>query len=296
MYTRDYLIRYYAQLGFKFHKIKWGKKPDGDQIGATVDFSYQDESDYVSTSKFYIKTHECGSSSRSRHGDVVDPREIWVYSFLELVGLGAEVHFYFHQLDRRNVYIASKEVACFETFDFACNRSDFIKEFKNDETYTKCLIYVELIGKMLCLNDINNNLGNFGLISPVSSYLDIRLVDFFICSVFIDQDMLEKFKKPDISLSHKEHDLHVFFKVTKERKSQIAKEILTDLLNRDVNFFKKSCKKASERTSAFLAEYERGIKSNELRNEYDRKCGYYNAYLSKIDENISKFINHFCFQ
>jgi hypothetical protein len=144
-----------------------------------------------------------------------------VYKFFDLIGLGPpERHFYYNIVSRENFYIASKDInesltnQSWRTFDFDSNEDSFINSFESDNNYMKCLVYMELISKILYLNDVNNNLSNFGLITPVLSYKDIRIIDFYVNDIFLKDDMLERFERPDISLNNKTYldkESQIFF-------------------------------------------------------------------------------------
>ena len=150
---------------------------------------------------------------------------------------------------------------------------------------------------MLFINDINNNLGNFGLVEPVSSYKDIRIIDFFICNDFLGNDMLDRFESPNISIANKS-DLdskskQYFFTIKSEDKISMAEYILSDIINSNEDFFYRNLQDAIGKTKLYIDEYEKGLKENEDKVEFEQNIKKYQEYICKVNLNFKNFIEKY---
>ena len=303
-WTRYYFLAVYKPpKGHSIAKLNFEDKKICHQLGQCMVIQYNIENtNKVSSILFHLKTHERGVlSRRNKHARLFDPRELLVYIYLELIGLGpSERHYYYNLDSKQYVYIASKDIneslinQSWRTFYFDSKDIKFINSFKPDSNYMKCLIYMELIINILYLNDVNNNLGNFGLVRPVLSYKDIRIIDFFISSDFLKDDMLKRFELPDIRLTHKSHfdEINYLFTIKTEEKISKAKCILSDILNCDKDFFKRNFNAAIEKTNSFMHKYGEGLK-DDFKKEFDKNLIDYQDYIEKVNLNFEKFIEKY---
>lgn len=302
--------------------IDFKEKREGDQVGIKAVIRYQNEKDdscRITEVKYHIKTHENGRSIHNKYSRLCNPRELFVYEFLKYIDLGPQVvRFYYERDYLKDVYIATKDIDIqdigdknsFRTFDFDCNDTDFVNCFTKDEVYIKALVYLELVSKMLCISDINNNLSNFGFVRKVvepskkdscliESYKSVRIVDFFVCNQLIRKDNIKRFEKKDISLKNKQNtglnkrEIKLFYRVESKRKQKFASEILKDLTSKEKIFFNDSYVKALESTSKFVENYENEMDNYEKNVFASIKTNYEN-YTQKIKENIEKFMKHYC--
>ena len=278
--------------GYKYIQVHFGDKIGGDQIGAVayVQFMHILTSKFV-TIEFFIKSHEGGASLHNTIPDTFDPREALVYIFLQFIELGAEVGFFFDLTNYNNVYIASKGID-FLTFDFSCKNSDFLNNFHDDKTYLKSLIYLELIGKMFFLNDINNNFENFGFLNLVNSYKDIRLIDFAINDGLMKENMLERFLNKDISLTNKtslDDEIRVLFEVSSDEKKAYAKEIISSCFDSLVSEFNR----AINFTREFIktSDYQNKLLYDKDRRDFQNKMANFELYINLVARNFDIFKN-----
>lgn len=326
--TRKYIKTNIGNLipeDYSLVDIDFKEKREGDQVGIKAIIRYQNEKDdscRITEVKYHIKTHENGRSTNNAYSRLCNPRELFVYEFLKYIDLGPQVVRIYYERDYlKDVYIATKDIDIqdigdknsFRTFDFDCNDTDFVNSFTEDEVYIKALVYLELISKMLCINDINNNLSNFGFVRKIKkvdessnkdsclieSYKSVRIVDFFVCNQLIKQDNIKRFEKKDISLKNKKNtglkkkEINLFYRVESKRKQKFASEILKDLTSKEEYFFYHSYLKALESTSKFVENYENEMDDNEKKTFAFIKANYEN-YTQKIKENIEKFMKHYC--
>lgn len=298
-WSRQYFEVEYLPPGLAFMKIEFGPKQGGEQLGRQATIKYMNQVNIPVLTKYHIKTHERGVSQNKETSNLFDPREMLVYRFLQFSGLGPEeAHFYYNPIFRGDLYIATKDIGgSFKTFDFLANKlsiESLIHKFSQEPNYMRCLIFIEIISKIFCLSDINNNFGNFGFVSPVDSFKCIRLIDFFICDILVDSDMIKRFEEPNISLKNKEDNdkTNVFFTVTKDNKIAAAVYIFGDIMETEQNFFKQNFTKARENTNQFVEDYEKGMKS-QPRKEFEEIKSKYEKYSKKVQENFERFIKKY---
>jgi hypothetical protein len=297
LFTKDFFADIY--FGSKRFNIEFGVKQDGCQDGVTAKVVHVDIDGIARTDFFYVKTHEGGLSVENKKPKVVQPSELFVYKFLELIGLGAEVHFFFSLVNICNVYIASKQIdGEFATLQTKLNNAEYFNDFTKGFENLNCLIYLELIGKMFFLNDINNNMSNFGILVPTESYQSVRLIDFCISDKFRGMDMLQRFLKKNISLENKQGDgVDDLYTVTFEEKVRLAKVIMS----RAGEKLLETLPQAKQMTDDWLkTKYETSNASKQLRKEdlkkqYKTNCNDYDNYYKQVTSNVKKFIAHFSF-
>lgn len=282
--------------GLTFNNVREfvDNKTSGEQqYGAIAIVVYQNQADQVFQAiKFFIKTHDGGTSCpKGLRSQPLDPREVFVYKYLELIGLGAQVAYFFDLTDFNNFYISSREVeAGFTTFRSDVYNETFLNNFNKNPQHIMGLVWVELAGKILLLSD-NYNLSNFGFLRSVSTFENIRIIDFKICDNYIinNQDMLDCFLKENISLESKiympESAVNLF-KIPLEDKCRLAKQIMQskfDSLTRSIDL-------AVNETRDFFekSQYRDKLKQKYVP-EFDKKQQNFDIYIDKVRENLAKF-------
>lgn len=301
-WSRQYFEEEYLPPGLTFMKIEFGPKQGGEQLGRQASISYMNQVNKPVLIKYHIKTHERGVSLTNETSEALfDPREMLVYRFLQFSRLGPEeAHFYYNPVFRRDLYIATKDIGgSFETFDFQANDASFfsfLDKFSQEPNYMRCLIFIEIIRKIFCLSDINNNFGNFGFVTPVESFNCIRIIDFFICNSLVNSDMIKRFEQPNISLKNKKDNdkTNVFFTVTKDDKIAAAIYIFGDIMKTDQNFFKRNFTKARENTNQFVQDYQKCMKS-QPKEDFEKIKSNYEKYSERVQENFERFIKKYHF-
>jgi hypothetical protein len=299
MFAQKFFSEDYTINGFCFKNLTFIEKRSGDQHGCIARvLLLQDETGVFSHHNFFIKTHENGISRNRYYSEVLDPREVFLYKFLEFTKIGAQVYFFFDLTNYKNAFIVSKEVEDeFLNFSFSANNSAFLTEIqdttnRNQKLYLKSLIFMEIISKICFLADINDNFSNFGYLRCVKTCFDVRIIDFVISKVFIQEhsveDMLVRFKLPNISTHNKKKNSAAIiglFTVDQVEKERLAREIFSHqefpnllMCFRDARLF----------TDEFIRTHRVKMRQNN-EDDYDFNQRAYDRYLGLVESNINSF-------
>ena len=187
-------------------------KKDGVQMGVKVSIPLEDGS----TLKYHVKTHSSGrlmDASKSTAAKPVNPIELFVYKFLEHLGIGCDCHFFGYS--KEDFYIATLDAGTngeFHEFEYfqknkeegtklwgekldeivkrykiinsngtASFKSEEAEEFVKDDFLAHEFIFeltkVDYVCRMLYLYDVFNNAGNFGFIEK-GGKKEIKAIDF----------------------------------------------------------------------------------------------------------------------
>ncbi|KAI6200044.1 hypothetical protein M3Y96_00691700 [Aphelenchoides besseyi] len=183
-YLKRSVDAYFAQH-FSGHEVKLVDKPKdlgGVQLGL---FVFVKESSSGLTNKYYAK--KTGNLPKVEFAptskQTIDLPELFVYHLLSLFGVGAdEVHIVPDTTKSEYVYLATKLID-----DFCTGSGKTLKtgrnvraEARNDRGITKQL---ELLQGLLCLNDLFENSGNYGMVerqddSAKGLVQEPKIVDF----------------------------------------------------------------------------------------------------------------------
>lgn len=276
-----------------FQGISFKKKKDGEQTGAIASVTFKTRNNLIFDT-FYIKTHQNGISSQHRISNLLDPREIFVYKFLFLIGIGPEVHFYFSFTNPNDFYIATKTVDKidnkFSTInDLITIDEEFRTSYQTCIKYKESIVYVELLSKMLFLSDIASNSHSYGFIEKFESIEGVKIVDFLIKDEYIENeiDMVQRFIESQSCRSHP-----FLFEFEKQFKIETVRKIL----NTYGQSFIENLIKAKDFTNEFLNknEYQKWLSrslSEKDSSTFVNKLEIYKEYVDLVSRNIQKFID-----
>ncbi|MDR0647291.1 MAG: hypothetical protein LBF43_02530 [Puniceicoccales bacterium] len=138
---------------------------------------------------YYIKTHRLGLSSGA-HGSSsaaqpVEPRELFVYRFLEYSGFGPEVHFFW--ANERDFYIATKNIGYSASGTIRVRPYETVRDqirerrlkLSESPIIEKGLFLFDRIGEIFKLSDLLTNSGNFFFIADeLGQVFDFKIIDF----------------------------------------------------------------------------------------------------------------------
>lgn len=197
----DKAVEYFSTL-FPNSTIQTDTKDEGVQLGETVFVTLATGKKL----KYYVKTHSEGRlSSKSSAAKLVAPEELMIYKILQYAGLGCESHFF--QRSPEDVYIATLDAAHNGTFilfkDIITKKEAFgetiwgqlgmIKDSprENDfdalevtfdnplsQNFMEQMATLDILTRILRLQDLLNNPDNFGFVWPEGSYPMLRVIDF----------------------------------------------------------------------------------------------------------------------
>lgn len=287
----EFLIKYFCQkkLGFFPKSIEIKPKRSGVQSGKVAHVN-----DARKTT-FYIKTHQNGASlSNPGPIDMVDSREMIIYEFLELIGLGPEVDYFYYDFNLSEFYIATKGIDSFTEFDNLLKLPVFSEIYKNTKVYLFNITFADMMSKILFLSDLLTNYENFGF-QLLNENINLKIVDFKINDDLIDtfkqfnNSAVELFKKNNLSLS-----LHTcfenYFTISSVEKKSIGKTCL-NILKKD---FSKNLDLSFEKVYTYFHETNFKSKCNEIQIEqFNKNKENAKFYIKKIKENFDQFSIYF---
>jgi hypothetical protein len=197
----DKTVEYFSML-FPDSTIKTDIKDGGVQLGETV---FVTLSENVRL-KYYVKTHSKGRlASKSNAAKLVAPEELMVYRILQYAGVGCESHFF--QQSPEDVYIATLDAGhsgAFRLFNDAIkdetkygealwgklgiiNNSPSANDFNAlehiftdplSQNFIQQITTLDILTRVLRLQDLLNNPDNFGFVCHSDSYPILRVIDF----------------------------------------------------------------------------------------------------------------------
>ena len=155
-----FLIRHCkAGLDENLFQVSFSPKKSGIETGFICDIS-----DGGQTTRYFIKTHQYGpTEDNPKSLKPPDTKELFIYQFLNHLGIGPDVHFIAHG-SKMTIYIATKD--CHLTL---------LSQLTKDTMNTKALIQLDLISRILCLRDCATNSSNCGQVNDKPMIVDFRI-------------------------------------------------------------------------------------------------------------------------
>jgi hypothetical protein len=304
--------------------IDFGFKDIGIQMGNIMTIQYY-STDHSATEKpkchslkYYLKTHSNGlTKSCDISKSSMDFREMLIYKFFQFIKLGPEVHFFFNQLDCRDFYIATKYlgidyftmpelVLSFkekerkflneiykndEYYDYNNDLSfknkldQFTVEFKKDNDLIKGLILLDMISKLLNLQDLTTKGENYGFMKCNSSN-QLIIVDFLLQPDVKNQDynVFENFIDSQSDINKTSYiPLFQFINENKDLKKAQARDIISN----ELKDFGCCINKANDLTLKFIDDNKQKLFKND---EYETMKAAINIYVRNVLNNFDDFV------
>lgn len=177
-------LEYFSSFfGDNFKEIEFQEKTSGRQLGKKVIIKLNNDTEILYHSKTHGKGLLSGSSASS--AQPVNPKELFIYKYLELTGLGQEVHFFYD--DVCNFYIATKgtESEEFQTYNkIRITFEEYKREFEEkdeeriDPVISNGLVITDIISRVFRLSDLVSNPGNIGCIFMNNKMKSFKIIDF----------------------------------------------------------------------------------------------------------------------
>lgn len=185
------ILKFYATYFFTKHfttrlkNIDFQSKEKGIQNGLTANVILEhlniDNQLQVESIRYFMKTHQNGTSLSSSARYSIDLKEIFLYKFLHYLNIGPEVHFLYNEFDANMFFIISRDLSTSETKFLTLkelNESEnFQNDFDNSYENKQELIKADFLSKLFILGDITTNGENIGFIKENSKY-KLKIVDF----------------------------------------------------------------------------------------------------------------------
>lgn len=211
---KEATIKYLQQKGYIFNDIKVLRKNSGVQAGIIILIN--------NTEKYFIKTHQYGSTTHSGTKGPLDIKELYIYKLLYNIGLGPECHWFVHESFPSSVYIMTKEL------------------YISDITIDRELIKLDLICRILCLNDVVTNVSNITQHTDNKAYiLDFRN-DKILSSKnpYIYNEIYESFVKGNktVNYSYNKYFADVMINNHNTNKMKLANDIIFNEFNNFIEF------------------------------------------------------------
>jgi len=202
---------------------------------------------------YYIKTHSNGRLSQASSGaKLFDPKELFVYKFLEFSDLGPE-SFFFHR-DSHNLYIATLDASHtrtqkgkFETFNqyqqthlkqlsgrlnSSNNTEELITNNPEAKRFAKSIVMLDLLSRLFSFTDLSTNPENYGFTLVDDQLPALQDIDFRIQhddSLELNESNFDKFKTGDDS-SHSSPFMQYILKGREQTKRlELGAEVMNDL-------------------------------------------------------------------
>jgi len=160
-------------------------KFDGVQMGIKVIITMPDNKKFT----YHVKTH---SGGRLEENNIIpkifDPKEIFIYKFLELSGLGPK-NYIFHS-DAKDVYIATLDAAhAYEQGSFQTAQSIAELNISGDienlltrdaraQYFAQSIVMTDLLSRLFRLKDLSDNTSNYGFTFLPNQLPLFRILDF----------------------------------------------------------------------------------------------------------------------
>ncbi|CAD6194366.1 unnamed protein product [Caenorhabditis auriculariae] len=156
---------YFTKVYGEKIKVTFGSREDGSRAGCLCTLD-----DGSTISRFYVKAHH-GAGDKSSHTRYdTDLKELFIYTFLEELKMGAQIHFINNEIfSKWIIYIASKEIPTFKTLEFL--------ELTQPETlqeYSKSVAEMLFVYTVLMLGD--HHTANMGFDNARNPFI----IDFFV--------------------------------------------------------------------------------------------------------------------
>ncbi len=162
--VREYFLVQHCKAGLDetLFDASFSPKMDGIHAGFICDISNGPPNKI----RYYAKTHQFGpTESHVESRKPPDIKEIFVYKLLQNIGIGPEAHFIIpSNVLKKSLYIATKE----------CHLVPLSK-LSNESMNIKALVQLDLISRILCLQDCTTNSSNCGLVGDRPMIVDFGI-------------------------------------------------------------------------------------------------------------------------
>lgn len=211
----DNIISYFNKIYIN-HRFEFLKKTNGVQSGKIVKITNINNKEEI---RYYVKTHQHGSTSVSSTKEPLDIKELYIYKLLEKLKIGSEVHWFESDIFENSIYIATKELN------------------NNDINIDKEVIKLDIITRILRLNDVMSNKSN------ILQHIDKKgyIIDFRIFKIigrknpYLYDDIYDSFINGNETINY-DYDIY-FNKIMSPENNENKIKYLKDILYKEFNSF-----------------------------------------------------------
>lgn len=211
----DNIISYFNKI-YNNHKFEFLKKTKGVQSGKIVKIININNNNEI---KYYIKTHQHGSTSVSSTKEPLDIKELYIYKLLYNLNIGSEVHWFESRIFENSIYIATKELN------------------NNNINIDKEVIKLDIITRILRLNDVMSNKSNILQHNDNKGYI----IDFRILKIigrknpYLYDDIYDSFVNGNETINYNYDEY--FNNVMNPKNNENKIKYFKDLINNELNNF-----------------------------------------------------------
>ncbi len=225
--------------------ISFNTKNSGVQLGTVMTIVYRlKDSESVHRIRYFIKTHQNGSTSHVGSAKPPDPKELFIYKVLEYMGYGPKTHFFFNPVSPGGFYIATQDIGftkvpgkpksfvLFEEKKEACKSA--IENPEYDST-RKAIITFDILSRIFGLLDVTTNPTNFGRIEVTGQGEKWKMLDFRVPDrpdFYLNEKIFKGFEEGNGLYNYEYADFmrDIFRNAAKNsRRTLMADEVMRDL-------------------------------------------------------------------
>lgn len=238
MIMENSITSYFKKI-YKNHKFEFDKKTNGVQAGKIVNIINLDNKEEI---KYYVKTHQYGSTSVSSTKETLDIKELYIYKLLNKLNIGSEVYWFESDIFENSIYIATKGLN------------------NNELNIDREVIKLDIITRLLRLNDVMSNKSN------ILQHIDKKgyIIDFRILTIkgrknpYLYDEIYISFLNGNETINY-EYDKY-FNKVMSSTNNKNKIKYFEDIINTDFNDFDKK-----------VDDTYKEIKNDDIIKRYDNK-------------------------
>jgi len=192
---KSYALHYFEEIyqDQKISEISFCDKTEGEQLGTVLKITAQDSLKSYKIS-YHIKIYQYEGRDECDFIRPLDPKELLVYQILDYIGLGEEVHFFYDPNSFKSFYIATKDAGYYKTSETESSFSTYqglieeelyqINPENVDENIIYGLLCIDILARILKLDDLTMNSGNFGFVRK-KHRTKVKILDFCVRKSFV---------------------------------------------------------------------------------------------------------------
>jgi len=242
--AREYFARLFTEQGKIIDKddMKFFGKTDGVQLGGKIRIKYVDSQGKQEV-RYFVKTHQYGSTSEYSSRMPVDPKELLVYKTLEHMGFTPKTHFFVDTLSIGACFIATQDVVFTRTP--LTKRKEFTLFKYLDESLSKLLAErtpiddetrrgvarTDILARIFRLHDVATNPNNFGRVIINDTRSKWQIVDFRTDTMSVygfPEYIFGGFRDGNGMFQYKGSLYNLLKESPEKQRMEIARQVLTE--------------------------------------------------------------------
>ncbi len=269
--------------------------------------NYEDSFGQLHRIRYFIKTHQHGSTSATSSTKPVDLKEIFVYKVLEYIGYGSKVHYFYNPIvsTPSGFFIATQDAGFtripgkgknFEIFSHIAETYETTYTQIEHNNARRNLIALDMLTRILRVSDTITNPDNYGRVTVDGERTKWKLLDFRIQSepdiTYLRGEIFKDFCDGNGIFNY---DAKEFFRgifrnpATTRRKFEMAHEVIQEFRagkacqSRDARKMSllEAMARANDEVRCYMIEHYQS-----LRLDLDAKLSDFNRYFEAVKTNF----------